>query len=140
MKIVVDTSALLAILRDEPERAALEAMLLESDPAISAATVVETLRVVQTSFGPDRLDRIHALLAAYGVEIIPVDRDQVRLAQEGMVRFGKGRKAPPAVLNFGDLFAYALARRLSAPLLYKGGDFAATDVMRLPDRPSGGPP
>jgi ribonuclease VapC len=61
-------------------------------------------------------------------EIVPVDADQVVAAREGMLRFGKGRGKGPAVLNFGDLFAYALARRLDLPLLFKGDAFARTDV------------
>ena len=62
-------------------------------------------------------------------EIVSVDADQVATARDGMLRFGKGRGEEPAVLNFGDLFAYALAKRLGLPLLYKGEDFARTDVV-----------
>ena len=58
-----------------------------------------------------------------------MDVDQLDLAKDGMRRFGRGRGASPAVLNFGDLFAYALARRLSAPLLFKGNDFGRTDII-----------
>lgn len=65
--------------------------------------------------------------------IAPIDAAQVAFAREGVGRFGKGRAAPPAVLNFGDLFAYALARSLAAPLLFKGDDFSQTDVE--PARP-----
>ena len=71
---------------------------------------------------------VQALLDRFEVEIVPVDAPQVELAVDGHLRFGKGRAAPPAVLNFGDLFAYALARQLDAPLLFKGGDFVQTDV------------
>jgi ribonuclease VapC len=68
------------------------------------------------------------LLELYGVQAIQVDVEQVALAREGMLAHGKGRGEEPAPLNFGDLFAYALARQLRLPLLFKGSDFAATDV------------
>ncbi len=128
MKIVVDTSALIAILLDEPERGAFVRALTDHEPAVSAGTLIETLRVVQVTVGAHLLDGVHALLKTHAVEVIPVDADQVALAQDGMVRFGMGRGAAPAVLNFGDLFAYALAKRLDAPLVFKGDDFARTDV------------
>ncbi len=65
-------------------------------------------------------------------EIVAVDAEQVAVARQGVLMFGKGRGQDPAVLNFGDLFAYALARRLGLPLLFKGDDFARTDVQRVP--------
>jgi ribonuclease VapC len=127
-RIVIDTSVVIAILAGEAEKEAFVDLLLRSEPVISAGSLVEALRTVQLRFGAGRLGDVHAALAALGVATIPVDADQVRLAQDGMVRFCKGRAAEPAVLNFGDLFAYALARQLSAPLLYKGADFDATDI------------
>jgi ribonuclease VapC len=126
--LVADSSALLAILLGEPERAAFEELLLAHDVKISAGTLIETLRVVQLGLGPQGLAGVDELLAATGAEIVPLDTDQVATAREGMLRFGKGRGEEPAVLNFGDLFAYALAKRLGLPLLYKGEDFARTDV------------
>jgi ribonuclease VapC len=129
VKIVVDTSALIALIAGEVERDLIEDALLASSPVISAGTLIEALRVVQLNFGSTTLEKVHSLLAIYRIEVIPVDLDQVRAAQEGMLRFGKGRGAAPAVLNFGDLFAYALAKSLPAPLLYKGSDFAQTDVV-----------
>ena len=72
--------------------------------------------------------RVWELIKANQIAVAAVDRPQVELADEGMTRFGLGRGAPPALLNFGDLFAYALARRLDAPLLFKGDDFNQTDV------------
>jgi ribonuclease VapC len=83
---------------------------------------------VQLALGPNALPGVDALLETTGAEIVPVDADQVAFARQGMLLFGKGRGTEPAVLNFGDLFAYALARRLRLPLLYKGDDFARTDV------------
>jgi ribonuclease VapC len=127
--LAADSSALLAILLGEPERAEFEEFLLAHDVKISAGTLIETLRVVQLGLGPQGLAGVDELLAATGAEIVPVDADQVATATEGMLRFGRGRGEEPAVLNFGDLFAYALAKRLGLPLLYKGDDFARTDVQ-----------
>jgi ribonuclease VapC len=126
--LVADSSALLAILLGEPERADFEEFLLAHEVKISAGTLIETLRVVQLGLGPEGLAGVDELLATTGAEIVPVDADQVATARDGMLRFGKGRRRVPAVLNFGDLFAYALAKRLGLPLLYKGDDFARTDV------------
>ena len=128
MRIVVDTSAVVAILAGEPERDHFVDLLLRSEPVISAGSVIETMRTVQLRYGAERIEDVHQFFSATGMQIVSCDAAQARLAEEGMVRFGKGRGAEPAVLNFGDLFAYALARHLGAPLLYKGEDFAATDV------------
>ena len=128
MILVADTSALLAILLGEPERSRFKELLIEHEAKISAGTVIETLRVVQLALGPEALSGVDALFETTGAEIVPVDANQVALARQGMLLFGKGRGEEPAVLNFGDLFAYALAKRLGLPLLYKGDDFARTDV------------
>lgn len=128
MILVADTSALLAILLGEPERSRFKGLLLEHEARISAGTLIETLRVVQLALGPEALSGVDALLQTTGAEIVPVDVNQVAMARQGMLLFGKGRGEEPAVLNFGDLFAYALAKRLGLPLLYKGDDFARTDV------------
>jgi ribonuclease VapC len=127
--LVADSSALLAILLGEAERAQFKRFLLSHEVKISAGTLIETLRVVQLALGPEALSGVDALMETSAAEIVPVDADQVVAAREGMLRFGKGRGKEPAVLNFGDLFAYALARRLDLPLLFKGDDFARTDVQ-----------
>ena len=129
---VADSSALIAILLGEPERADFKRFLLAHEVKISAGTLIETLRVVQLGLGPEALSAVDELLETSGAEIVSVDADQVAVAREGMLRFGKGRGEEPAVLNFGDLFAYALAKRLGLPLLYKGDDFARTDVEPAP--------
>lgn len=129
MILVADSSALLAVLLGEPERAEFKRLLLAHDVRISAGTLIETLRVVQLALGAEALSGVDALLETSAAEIVPVDADQVAAAREGMLRFGKGCGEEPAVLNFGDLFAYALAKRLALPLLYKGDDFARTDVQ-----------
>jgi ribonuclease VapC len=129
--LVADTSALLAILLGEPERPQFRRLLLQHEPKISAGSLIETLRVVQLALGPKGHSGVDALLEATGAEIVAVDADQVAEARQGMLLFGKGRGREPAVLNFGDLFAYALAKRRSLPLLFKGDDFARTDVQRV---------
>lgn len=68
----------------------------------------------------------------YGISPQGVSPDDLAMLRQAMLDFGKGRRRPPAVLNFGDLFAYALAKRLGLPLLYKGEDFARTDVEPVP--------
>ncbi len=127
MKLVVDTSAVVAILMHEPERDRFRELLLHSSPVISAGSVIEALRVsaVRKSRA---ISPAWTFLELFAVQVVPVDVAQARLAEEGNRRFGKGRGRPPAVLNFGDLFAYALARHLDAPLLFKGEDFGHTDV------------
>ena len=128
MILVADSSALLAILLGEAERAQFKRFLLAHEVKILAGTLIETLRVVQLALGPEALSGVDALMETSAAEIVPVDADQVVAAREGMLRFGKGRGKEPAVLNIGDLFAYALARRLDLPLLFKGADLARTDV------------
>lgn len=127
MTVVVDTSALVAVLRDEPEREAFVAVLTAEPSVMSAATLVE-LRRVTMAWGPPDDRIVDDLLALYGIAVVAFDERQAALAHDGMIRFGKGRREPPAVLNFGDLFSYALARALNAPLLFKGDDFGCTDV------------
>lgn len=128
MTLVVDSSAILAILLDEPEAARFFELIDAAEVAVvSAGNLIEVFRVAQAK-GRIRLEEVDFLVAQLLIEIAPVDAAQVAFAREGMERFGKGRASSPAVLNFGDLFAYALARSLEAPLLFKGDDFAQTDI------------
>lgn len=127
MTIVVDTSAFVAILFAEPERDRFRRLLETAPAVISAGSLIELLRVVMRRT-PHLLAEARALLAILEVATAAVDEAQVEIAVEGQARFGTGRGRPPAVLNFGDLFAYALARHLDAPLLFKGDDFSQTDV------------
>ena len=94
---------------------------------------MSALHTVRLRDGAARIEDAHRFFAAAGLEIVAFDAAQARLAEEGMVRFGKDRRGEPAELNVGDLFAYAPARRLTAPLLSTGRDFTATDVT--PARP-----
>ena len=128
--MIIDTSALLAILQDEPERRGFnEAIEMADSRRVSAATFVEASIVIESRFGADGLHALDLFMERAGIEIMPVDVEQARAAREGFLRFGKGRHA--AGLNFGDCFSYALARVLGEPLLFKGEDFARTDVVPL---------
>jgi ribonuclease VapC len=125
--VVVDTSALLAVLLDEPEREPFIELLADAeDPLISAATLLESSIVMQAKTGNDGVADLDELLAAAAVRCVAVDRAQAHVAREGYARFGKGRA--PAGLNFGDCFSYALAQVTARPLLFKGTDFRLTDV------------
>jgi ribonuclease VapC len=126
--VVVDTSAIIAILTGEPERARFIELLADAaDPLISAMTLVESAIVMLARVGPPGVKDLDELLAAAAVRIVAVDSTQAILAREGFERFGKGRA--PAALNFGDCFAYALARASGQPLLFKGEDFPQTDIQ-----------
>ena len=128
MILVIDTSAIVAILEDEPERAIFSRVMAAASCRISAGSVVEALRVVGMRRAGGATREVWALIAAQQIEVASFDLEQARLADDGHARFGKGRREAPAVLNLGDLFAYALARQLDAPLLFKGDDFRQTDV------------
>lgn len=124
--IVVDTSAVFAVLFDEDGRAELESRLLGDRCVMSAATRVEVGIVIEAKTGSAGTQLLEELLSRVAVEVVPVDAE---LAEEALVawrRFGKGRHQ--AGLNLGDTFSYALARRLGQPLLFVGDDFAHTDV------------
>jgi ribonuclease VapC len=125
--IVFDSSAIVAILLDEPDAAALSRVLLEARAClISAATLVEC-QVVLRSRDETLIDDLRSLLDRFAIRVEPVTEAQAWKAGEAFRRYGRGT-GHPARLNFGDCFAYALASTLSAPLLFKGDDFAATDV------------
>lgn len=127
--IAIDTSALVAILRNEPERAAFLKLLQRTDPVlISPGTIVECRLVCHRRGGEALVARLDDLLAAMAVEIVPIENNDLDIAHAAFVRYGKG-SGHPAGLNFGDLFSYALAKSRGVPLLYKGRDFAATDIL-----------
>jgi ribonuclease VapC len=125
--VIVDSSALLAILMKEPERDRLgHAMGLARQRRISAATLVEAAIAIETKTGAEGAADLDRLLADLNIQVVPFTAEQAALAREAFRRFGKGRH--PARLNFGDCFAYALAKDKSEPLLFKGGDFPHTDI------------
>ncbi len=127
--MVIDTSALVAIMLDEPERRSFNEKI-EADPVrlLSAASFVETALVIETRLGEPGGREFDLLLHRAAVEVVPVDADQAEIARRALRQFGEGRH--PAGLNFGDSFAYALAKTRGEPLLFKGSDFALTDVPR----------
>jgi ribonuclease VapC len=130
LTLVIDTSAVLAILFGEHEAPAfLDILTRSTGTLIAAGTAVELFRIVQIRVGLDGWADLERLFTLFAVATAAMGEDQLDLAKDGMHRFGQGRGARPAVLNFGDLFAYALARSLSAPLLFKGNDFSRTDVI-----------
>ena len=125
--MVIDTSALLAILQDEPERRAFnEAIEAADSRCFSTATWVETSIIVESRYGAEGLRDLDLLISKASIDLVPVDVEQAHIARLAFSRFGKGRH--PAGLNYGDCFSYALATALGEPLLYKGGDFARTDI------------
>jgi ribonuclease VapC len=125
--MVIDTSALAAILQDEPERRRFnEAIDSAAQRRISTATLVEIGIVIEARYGADGVRDLDLFLAEASIEPIAVDAKQAQTAREAFRRFGKGRH--PAALNFGDCFSYALSRVLDEPLLFKGLDFSQTDI------------
>ena len=126
--MIVDTSALLAILRDEPEaRACAEAIERARFRKISAGNLLEAAIVIDMSGDPVASRRFEELIDRARIVIEPVTVDQARIGREAYRDFGRG-SGHPAQLNFGDCFAYALARFSSEPLLFKGLDFGYTDL------------
>jgi ribonuclease VapC len=126
--IVVDTSAVVAILTNEPEAQQFKELIVDDDdPLISAATMVEASIVLRTFRGLRVNDEELDHFVAEALRIVDVDSVQVEIARHAHLRYGKGM-GHPAQLNFGDCFSYALAKSLDAPLLYKGGDFTKTDI------------
>jgi ribonuclease VapC len=125
--MVVDTSGILAILQDEPERRAFnEAIETAPVVTISIANLVESSIVVEARFGPAGVLALDRFLETARIRAVPVDREQGELARRAYREYGKGRH--PAGLNLGDCFAYALAIARAEPLLCKGDDFVHTDV------------
>lgn len=123
--IVVDTSVFIAILAQEPDETGFAHALANADARVmSAGNYLECAIVTERRF-QGRADLDDWLIRRH-VEVVPVDLGLVRLAADAFARFGRGRH--PAGLNYGDCFAYALAKSLNAPLLYKGSDFARTDI------------
>lgn len=126
--IVADTSAVLAVLLAEPDRDTFHTALHDNEVLLSSATRVEIALVARGRLGPGGPSEAAELLATYHARLVPLDERQTEIALDAMDRYSKGRGAPPAVLNYGDLFSYALARSLALPLLFKDRDFPATDV------------
>ena len=128
--MVVDSSALLSILFQEDDRELyLRALSSDDKRLMSTVSFVETSIVAERRRGADGLLVLDQLIAATSIELVSVDITQAHAARSAYRIFGKGRH--PAALNFGDCFAYALAKTLMEPLLYKGDDFSKTDVAQV---------
>jgi ribonuclease VapC len=131
--VIVDSSALIAISRGEPESAICFRTLLDSPlTRISAANWLEATIVVDGWRDPEASRELDALIERFQVTVEPVTIHQARIAREAYRRFGRG-SGHPARLNFSDCFAYALAIELDEPLLFVGRDFIHTDVRRVLD-------
>lgn len=127
--IVVDSSALIAILLNEPERAEFTDTILTTDnPQIGAPNFFEASMVAETRRGSTGCRDLDRLSASLGLNVVAFDATHIEGARDAYRRYGKGRHR--AALNFGDCCAYALAKALDLPLLFKGNDFALTDLKR----------
>jgi ribonuclease VapC len=128
--IVVDSSAIIAILRGEPDAAHYAETLVRHKGRcqLSVANYVEIAAVIDNARDPIASRAVDALVRETGMQLMPVNAKQAAIARTAYRDFGKG-SGHAAGLNFGDCFAYALAKETNAPLLYKGDDFAHTDVM-----------
>ena len=125
--MIIDTSALLAILRVEPDaRRIINAIKSSDRRTISAATLVEAGIVAEGRAGEQGARDLDAVLARLRVDVAPLTESQAMHARRAFRRFGKGRH--PARLNLGDCFAYALAKATGEPLLFTGDDFSKTDI------------
>jgi ribonuclease VapC len=125
--MVLDSSAILAILLDEPERATFTRLVEEDQRRlVSAATLVEVSIVIESRKGEPGRRLLERFLELTAAEIKPLTADHADLACDAFRRYGTGRH--PAGLNFGDVFAYVLAKTAGEPLLFKGNDFTRTDI------------
>ena len=133
--MIVDSSALLAILKREPEGMDFAGILDASDSArMSAATFFESATVVDRWKNPTLSARLDELIEQFEISIEPVTPEQARIARQAYRDYGRG-SGHPAHLNFGDCFSYALARAMREPILFKGDDFIHTDLRSaIPSR------
>jgi ribonuclease VapC len=129
--IVIDSSAIIAIFRQEEDAAQYaHSIATDDDPIMSAANVVETSIVLRglKKVAPDKAERwLDDFLGTAGIRIEPVTQEQARVARSAHMRFGKGT-GHAASLNYGDCFSYGLAKEMNVPLLCKGNDFRLTDI------------
>ena len=127
--MIVDASAIVAIaLREGTARMLLEALAVAPTVRVSAANLLESWMVIDRRNIPESTALVDRILTRFGIAVEPVTAAQVEIARDAWRRFGRG-SGHRAQLNFGDCFAYALAKNLDEPLLFVGNDFAATDVM-----------
>lgn len=127
--MIVDTSAIIAILEDGPEAPAFRRAIQSAESLrMSVGSFVEAFIVMATAKDPIVLERVEQLITTAGIELVAVTPDQGRIACQAYRTFGRGSKSK-AKLNFGDCFSYALAKTTSEPLLFKGKDFLHTDIF-----------
>ena len=132
--MVIDTSAVLAIMQRGPERRIfLEAIEAADSTRMSVASFVESSIVIESRYGAEGLRDLDRFISRARIELIPVDTEQGQLARSAFSRFGKGRHR--AGLNYGDCFSCAAAINLAEPLMCKGDDFIHTDVPMLDVQP-----
>lgn len=126
--MIVDTSVLVALLREEPITARFVPMLNRNVGLLrmSTASYLEAGIVIDANDDAVISDRLDSVIALFGIEMVPVCADHARIAREAYRQFGKGHH--PARLNFGDCLTYALAKATGEPLLFKGDDFSQTDI------------
>ena len=125
--MILDTSAIVAVLYREPEAEIFSQLIHDAETCrISVANHVELFMVVERQMGPEGARQAEAFLRRIGVVVDPVTIAQGELARQAFLDFGKGRHK--AALNYGDCFSYALAKALGEPLLFKGNDFSQTDI------------
>lgn len=129
--MVIDSSAIVAVLLNEVNAADIaRAIEASSQRLLSAANLLEASIVIESRKGEAGGRELDLLIYRAAIEIVAVDQDQAELARIAWRRFGKGRH--PAGLNYGDCFAYALAKTRQLPLLFQGGDFTRTDIDCVP--------
>ncbi|MFB8189252.1 type II toxin-antitoxin system VapC family toxin [Microbacterium sp. NPDC055988] len=135
--MIVDSSALVAVLMAEPEADEMSDLLESRSFSLSAATLTECTIVLRSKGGEAKMLALDELLEATRATVVPVDEAQARLAGGAYARYGRG-SGHPARLNYGDCFSYALAITRDEPLLFKGDDFVHTDVRLVePAGPTG---
>ena len=126
--VVIDSSVIVAIYKGEEDGSRLtERITSYKRKLMSAATWLESAMVCESASPGGEAD-FATMIHDFDIELVPLTSEQARLAFDAFKRFGKGRGAK-AALNYGDCFVYALAKELGAPLLFKGGDFAQTDIL-----------
>ncbi|MBE9057398.1 type II toxin-antitoxin system VapC family toxin [Sphaerospermopsis sp. LEGE 08334] len=128
--MVIDTSAIMAIIYGEPEELIFIELINDTEECLlSSPSYVEASIVLVTKHGQQGIENLNLLIAALSITIVPFTVEQAQLASEAFLKFGKGRH--PAKLNMGDCFSYALAKSTNQPLLFKGNDFIHTDVAQV---------
>src|SRR4051812_28084060 len=127
--MVIDSSALIALLLGEPETEQFVASIAEvSERFLSAASYLETAIVMAGRFGPQGPEKLDRLISELSITIVPFNAEQAHLGIAGFQQFGRGT-GHPAALNYGDCFTYALAKLTGQSVLFKGNDFSRTDLI-----------